>query len=112
MEGTRSMDGLHLQQLTTPGTIVHCPAGQCDFEYMAPIRVVVNAGGAITTIDEHGTRMRTGPAAGRGVMITTTFTCENGHYCDLEMHFHKGMTLVEARVLGYAPGALHTIWRD
>ncbi len=63
--------------------LIRCPF--CDPQENAaadaahPIRVVVNAGGSITTVDHEGTRMKAGEPAGRGVAIALEFGCECGH---------------------------------
>ncbi len=92
-----------------PDQGVICPV--CEFEYIHPVSVEVNAGGSITTVDQLGTRMTAGKPAGRGVLISLGFTCENGHNFTIALQFHKGAT--SAALVDVGEGEWQpTIWRD
>ena len=91
---------------------VTCPV--CNFEYMHPVQVEVNAGGKITTIDHQGTRTRKGEPFGRGVHIAVKLLCEDGHISELMLQFHKGQTGMAFTPTGDVGDfdSLKTIWRD
>jgi hypothetical protein len=75
-----------------PAEDVVCPHPGCQFNYLRPVKVEVNRGGEITTIDHEGTRLSLGTSAGRGVSIEITFIGECGHVSSLNFQFHKGVT--------------------
>jgi hypothetical protein len=81
----------HEEYITCP----FCGAG-CDY-YVHPIKVMVNAGGLITSIDSKGTHFSQGSPSGRGVLIELQFLAECGHTFTLSLQFHKGMTMVYLR---------------
>lgn len=89
---------------------LRCPV--CGHNYIHPGMVETNAGGSITCVTNGGTTMRQGAAVGRGVLIELCFTCENDHAFAVELHFHKGATLLRVRVLDAAADMHATIWRD
>jgi hypothetical protein len=75
-----------------------CPV--CCYEYVHPVALKVepvsgdtvgymNSGGLHTFASDAAQRIR-------GIRITTTFLCEQGHQWDEERAFHKGMTYQEA----------------
>lgn len=85
-----------------------CPG--CGDVYVHPARVIVNAGGSITSVSSRGTRCSIGAKAGRGVRIELAFDCEQcGERQTATFQFHKGATGVSWR---RAAHALDTIWRD
>lgn len=97
---------------TLDDTLIECPVCADGFAYVHPTRVEVNAGGEITTVDSDGTRLRTGRAAGRGVLITLAFFCENGHPFEQRIEFYKGATLTSIHRRTADAEHEHTIWRD
>jgi hypothetical protein len=88
------------------------------FHSMHPVKVVVNAGGSITTIDYDGTRMSAGEPADRGVRIELHFDSEWGKTLVMAFQFHKGQTRVTGDVSELSPeedgspAVRPTIWRD
>jgi len=90
---------------------VRCP---CGSTHVHPVRVVVNRGGQITTVDADDVANSVGSPGGfgRGVSIGTAFDCEE---CDdrfvVEFAFHKGNTHIVVRITDEEP-TLRTMWRD
>src|SRR4051794_3526192 len=66
---------------------VLCPHVGCKFEYIHPVKVVVNQGGSITTIVKEGTTTTEGEAASRGVTIAIYYACESGHFSVMRQQF-------------------------
>lgn len=88
---------------------VLCPI--CKFDYTFPIKVETNSGGKITEVTAEGTKMDIGVAEGRGVVISITFQCEDGHQFVKEYKFHKGITF-ESTYKQECEAGQHVIWRD
>jgi len=93
-----------------------CPA--CHDPYVHPVGVTVLPAGKTPgsmTITAKGLQLDpTVPPAGRGVVITLSFECEQGHAFAYELSFHKGWTFIRRRI-GSGPRdstADETIWRD
>lgn len=94
---------------------VECPVCGCFMrDMMHPIRVSVNAGGSITRVDQHGTRMEHGNPDGSGVKIVVTFACEENHVSEFAFHFNGGGTYVAHEFTGHHDDRddWHVIWRD
>jgi hypothetical protein len=76
-----------------------CPV--CGWEYVHPVALKVEpvSGYTIVYINRDGLRTFATTAAERirGIQITTTFLCEEGHSWDEERAFHKGITSQEVR---------------
>lgn len=96
---------------------IACP--ECGCCNMHPVKVDVNAGGSITTIDHLGTHMSTGLPSGRGVLISIMFHGECCHVTVMHLQFHKGSTDVEIDSRGEiscddlnCPSYGYVIWRD
>ena len=99
------------------GLFVACP--QCGCVCMHPVKVDVNAGGSITTVDHLGTHMSTGLPSGRGVRISIMFHGECNHMAVMVLQFHKGSTDIEMDFAGDIalddsgyPQNGYVIWRD
>ena len=94
-----------------------CPV--CGFDYIHPVAVECRSPGQANghlRIDHRGIHLDPMvPPDGRGVVITLTFLCEDGHLFTYHLRFHKGMTFVE-RTLADEPREVdlrpRTIWRD
>lgn len=94
-----------------------CPV--CHDEYVHPVAVcVVPAGRSSGALTVTAAGLRLDPTVapiGRGVAITLSFVCEQGHEFEYMLHFHKGMTFIE-RCIGPTYSnpcdAPDTIWRD
>jgi hypothetical protein len=96
---------------------VLCPV--CGWEYVHPVALKVEpvSGDTIVYINRDGLRTFATSVAERirGIQITTTFLCEEGHQWDEERAFHKGITSQEVRrgPDWEAPELMPTtIWRD
>ncbi len=96
-----------------------CPV--CGYEYVHPVALKAEpvSGDTVVYINSGGIRTCVSTAAQqiRGIRITTTFLCEEGHQWDEERAFHKGVTSQEIRRgpdLDWAESELMptTIWRD
>ena len=97
--------------------MVLCPI--CGWEYVHPVALKVEpvCGDTIVYINWEGLRTFATAAAERirGIQITTTFLCEEGHQWDEERAFHKGITSQEMhRGPDWEDPELipMTIWRD
>jgi hypothetical protein len=98
---------------------VMCPV--CGWGCIHPVALKVEPvnGDTIVYINSEGLRTFASAAAERfrGIRITTTFLCEEGHTWDEERAFHKGITSQTVR-RGPDPDwsepelAPSTIWRD
>lgn len=85
-----------------------------DRDMTHPIRVLINAGGQITTVTHKGTKVASGDSVGNGVLIAIEFRCEIGHSFTQRFHFSHGSTHSEKRhhkEFDGLPG-FTTIWRD
>jgi hypothetical protein len=71
-----------------------CPV--CAWEYVHPVALKAEpvSGDTVVYINQEGIRTFASAAAERvrGILITTTFLCEEGHTWDEERRFHKGIT--------------------
>jgi len=91
----------------------------CGFDYIHPVAVECRSPGQANgrvRIDSHGVYMDPMvPPDGRGVVVSMTFHCENGHVFTYRLTFHKGMTFVE-RSMAETPREAgpwpETIWRN
>ena len=102
-------------------TTIVCPV--CGWECCHPVAVKVEPvnGDTVVYINSEGLRTFASTAAERirGIRITTTFLCEEGHTWDEERAFHKGSTSQTLRRgpdwvdAGVDPELMPTtIWRD
>ncbi len=96
---------------------VLCPV--CGWDYVHPVALKAEpvSGDTVVYINSGGIRTFVSTAAQqiRGIRITTTFLCEEGHQWDEERAFHKGVTSQEIRRgPDWAEPELMptTIWRD
>jgi hypothetical protein len=96
---------------------VRCPA--CGYEYVHPVAVKVEpvSGDTLVYINSTGVFAAASSAAERvrGIQITTTFLCENGHQWDETRGFHKGFTTQTVeRGPDWSDAELTptTLWRD
>lgn len=109
---------MNCQDVSVNGEPIDCIEPGCTTAGVHPVKVVVNAGGVITTINHEGTTVTTGKASGRGVAIATYYQCEAGHFMVRREQFHKGNTSTEFKSLGSfddpddEPAPCQTIWRD
>jgi hypothetical protein len=95
-----------------------CPV--CGWEYVHPTALKVEPvnGDTVVYINQEGIRTFATNVAERirGIRITTTFLCEQGHTWDEERAFHKGITSQSLRRGPDWPSepelAPTTIWRD
>ncbi len=75
-------------------TTILCPV--CGWECVHPVALKAEpvSGDTIVYITSEGIRTIPSTAAQhvRGIRITTTFLCEEGHQWDEERAFHKGIT--------------------
>jgi hypothetical protein len=95
---------------------------QCGDEYVHPVAVMVEPveGKKSVYINSDGLHVGISNKAGttqRGISITTTFLCEEGHQWDEVRTFYKGFTLHEDQNFTTYSGrecalAPTTIWRD
>ena len=92
----------------------------CGWECVHPVALKAEpvSGDSVVYINSEGLRTFASTAAERirGIRITTTFLCEEGHTWDEERRFHKGIT---SQSLRRGPDrfsepelAPATIWRD
>jgi hypothetical protein len=76
-----------------PATVM-CPV--CGHEYVHPVALKAEpvSGDTVVYVNRNGIRTFVSRAAEtvRGIQITTTFLCEEGHQWDEERAFHKGIT--------------------
>jgi hypothetical protein len=97
---------------------VLCPV--CGWEYTHPVALKAEpvSGDTVVYINRDGIRTFVSRAAEtiRGIRITTTFLCEEGHqWEDEERAFHKGIT---SQTVSRGPDHEHpdlwpsTMWRD
>jgi len=104
----------------TPPAVL-CPV--CGHEYVHPVALKVEpvSDDTIVYINSGGIRTFVSSAAEmiRGIRITTTFMCEEGHQWDEERAFHKGTTFQKIHRgpdwvdPGVDPELMPaTIWRD
>jgi hypothetical protein len=94
-----------------------CPV--CGADYVHPVAVECRSPGQANghlRVDSRGVHLNpTVPQDGRGVVITLTFHCENGHLFTYRMTFHKGMTFLERTMVDTPREAgpwPETIWRN
>jgi hypothetical protein len=98
-------------------TFVICPV--CGWEYVHPVALKAEpvCGDTVLYVNSEGLYTFASRAAEtiRGIRITTTFLCEEGHQWDEERAFHKGIT---SQTVSRGPDhdgfelAPTTIWRD
>ncbi len=79
---------------------VLCPI--CGWEYVHPVALKAEPVSGDTVLYVNGDGIRTYPTTiaergVRGIRITTTFLCEQGHQWDEERAFHKGVTIQTVR---------------
>lgn len=97
-------------------TAITCPV--CGFDYVHPEKVVINAGGVITSIEGKFPVIGKGKPAGRGVSVWQYFWCEDGHRWVERYQFHKGTTLRKTTIINDTDNKLDgefcppTMWRD
>jgi len=93
-----------------------CPV--CHHENVHPIAVrVVPAGRAPWELLVTSAGLRLDPTiapTGRGVVITLSFLCEEGHAFEYELAFRKGSSLIRREIGSGSPNGVpaDTIWRD
>jgi hypothetical protein len=103
---------------TAAAALVACPEPGCGETALHPVKIVCNAGGEVTVINDQGTTVTEGEPAGRGVEVRCYFHGECGHVSVLLIQFHKGGSYIRAASLGYLCGppeewyGPRTIWRD
>jgi hypothetical protein len=96
---------------------VLCPV--CGWDYVHPVALKAEpvSGDTVVYVNRGGIRtfVSRAPEAVRGIQITTTFLCEEGHQWDEERAFHKGIT---SQTISRGPNwedpelMPTTIWRD
>ena len=99
-----------------PGA-VPCPV--CGWDYVHPVALKAEPvnGTTVVYINRDGVRAYPTTIAERvrGIRITTSFICEEGHAWDEERAFHKGVTLQAIRRgpdWDDAEMVPNTMWRD
>ena len=97
---------------------VECP--DCSTPLVHPIKVVVNRGGEITTVNDEGTKITRDRPADGGVLIVIHYACEDGHVFGVYHQFAGGGTFTGTKSFGWfgprdedddSPH-FRTIWRD
>ena len=98
----------------------NCPA--CGDPYgLHLVCTIVNAGGQITKIDHHGTKMTAGEPTVRGTTVEIFYGCEQcGCVTAVGQRFHKGCVLISKRFIHQPSsteewsdwGGYVDIWRD
>lgn len=95
-----------------PGQAFSLICSQCGFEYIHPIGVRVQRENDVTEVTSEHIKVYKEENPARGVRIFIEYVCENGHHGVIIFEFHKGMTLVQHKVLEEVDEFPKTIWRD